>query len=555
MLPEPDLDGLLDGKRVVRVRPVGGRDVALAAEDARREVFRIEVPANGEYDPWYHLVKMKKQPAKPKGRGGARRVSAEDVTVVVAPDSRTTGHFVPGGGSETGDETQTSTGRDTGTGDGTKQGKRCEGRFHYMLERRIGKGGMGSVYLASCLDDPKETPNCPPRKVAIKFFDTPQDMNPFELLKRELSAVVALRHERIPAVYDWNLKGKRAFAVHQYYAGGSLAQELQMSGPLEEAAVWHLLEDLLEALNAAHRGCILHLDIKPQNVLLDDCGGYALADFGISQGYLVSRRIISSGLGAPAYQAPEQRRGQHEAFDSRTDLWGVGITAWTAWTGVRLSDLPILPVRDLGDVHEMPRLSLIRPGCSPELEDIVRMLLVNDQSRRPGSAAEVLAMVQNFRNRKTAERHPARGMRMVAADDPELKGAIEGLMDPLWVWICATQLAQLHFVKFEEGELLCNEQEKSYFAFALLRGQVSVERRGKVINVESREGTMLGEITTLTGGLRTATLRAIGPVWACVFNAAELELFVSRNPAVGIRLIKLLSERLSREAGRSGETG
>jgi CRP-like cAMP-binding protein len=102
---------------------------------------------------------------------------------------------------------------------------------------------------------------------------------------------------------------------------------------------------------------------------------------------------------------------------------------------------------------------------------------------------------------------------------------------------------------------MCVQGEEAYPTIVLLSGAVLVERDGRPISREAREGSFLGENATLTGRPRTATIRADGPVWALMFNAAELEQFVISNPAVAIRLIKTLAlrSRLNNDATLYGE--
>jgi CRP-like cAMP-binding protein len=134
-------------------------------------------------------------------------------------------------------------------------------------------------------------------------------------------------------------------------------------------------------------------------------------------------------------------------------------------------------------------------------------------------------------------------------DDAEVEALVEGLVDPLMLSICRGRGFDRYFVKFEQGEALCSEGEESYYAFLLLRGTVRVSRAGKEIALLSREGTFLGEVATLTGLERTTTMTAVGTVWACVLNAAELERFVTSNPAIGLRVIRDMARRLSHIPG------
>jgi serine/threonine protein kinase len=427
-------------------------------------------------------------------------------------------------------------------------GLKLKGRFTYELQCKLGKGGMGSVYLARCLDvSEANLSGSPPRKVAIKLFNPPSGLDKVALLKRELSSLLALNHPRIPCAFDWDVTGKLAFVVLEYFPQGSLGDHLAEHGPLQESSAWLLLCDLLSALSAAHLASIVHLDIKPDNVLLEKEGRFVLTDFGISQGSMVSRYAVMPGLGAHGYRSPEQRRADHESFDSRTDLWGVGITMWSALTGIPLSthtDL-MLPATSF---YGMPGISESGGKCSSRLEAMVMGLLANERDNRPGSAAEVLDHVKNILA-GTSEFSPEIFAKPISNASPEqIEQLLDSLMDPLWFDLCRKPEIRRFIFRYEDGALLCNEGEKSFRTYVLLKGVISVERQQKQINIETREGTFLGEVNTLTGFARTATLRAAGPIWVCVFNAAELEDFVAKNPPVGLRLIKSLAERVVRES-------
>jgi CRP-like cAMP-binding protein len=129
--------------------------------------------------------------------------------------------------------------------------------------------------------------------------------------------------------------------------------------------------------------------------------------------------------------------------------------------------------------------------------------------------------------------------------DDEVDTLIGALVDPLLASICRERSFRGHFVKFDDDDVLCAEGEHSYYAFLLLRGTVRVERNGREVTRVSGEGSFLGEVGTLMSMPRTATLRAAGPAWAVVLNAAELERFVTSNPAMGLRVIRSLAKRLS----------
>lgn len=431
-------------------------------------------------------------------------------------------------------------------------GLELRGKHLYRLEKRLGRGGMGSVYRARRVSRDDTLPPAPPEVVAVKLFHPPEGQDSAGLLKRELSSLLALRHDRIPQVYDWNVHSRLAFAAFQYFPEGSLAEALASTGAIDEKAAWRLLQDLLTALKVAHLASIVHLDVRPDNVLLDGCGGYVLADFGISQGSMVSRSAVATGLGAAGFRSPEQRRADHSALDTRTDLWGVGITVWTAFTGMQPLQRPDF-LQPTTQFHGLPRLSVLRPDCSTELEAVVMSLLANRSTDRPGGAAEVLAQVQANRQDKGSSGQLPAARQKLPSSEVDVTEIINSLMDPVWFALCSKPELKRFFHKFEDGEVLCEEGEQSYNTFVLLKGTVAVEHQGKQLTLESREGTFLGEVTTLTGRTRTATLRAVGPAWTCNFNAADLEQCIAHNPAVAIRLIKSLAERVVRERELAGQ--
>ncbi|MBX7244462.1 MAG: protein kinase [Candidatus Sumerlaeaceae bacterium] len=426
-------------------------------------------------------------------------------------------------------------------------GKRLYATYQYEILSTLRKGGFGAIYTARCLDYAPDAVGTPPGEVVIKCFNPPLGLDPTTMLKRELSALLVLKDPHVIRVFDWNLEEPFGFVVLEYFPKGSLHDvAFARKNALNEEDIWHLLEDVLTALNVAHRASILHLDIKPGNILLNGQGGYVLTDFGISQGSMVSRSIVDLGVGSLGYQAPEQRKQQDNLIGTQTDLWGLGATAWSVYTGLRM-DLNKDLFRDPTGTNPagvLP-LSLYRK-CSVELEELIMSFLAYDPTKRPGGAAEALAKLRVFRSGGSLVESPSATLRKrPKPDQREVRVLITGLVDPLWAAICVSDFNQLHFEKFPEGELLCAEGEDAYLTFVLLSGTVAVERNGRQINRETREGTFLGEVATLTGQARTASVRAVTEVWCLLFNAAELEKFVTRNPAVGIRLVKSLAERLS----------
>jgi hypothetical protein len=423
-------------------------------------------------------------------------------------------------------------------------GTELRARFRYRLIKRLGRGSFGSVFFARCLDADARRDDSPPQKVAVKILGSTKGAA-VDLLRRELAAMIALEDDRIPRVYDWRLDGDHAFVVMQYYAEGSLREALAAQEPVPEERIWRLLADVLAALDVAHRHSVLHLDVKPANVLIDG-DGFVLTDFGVSQASRVSRGLMPMSVGTRGYQAPEQRNERFDQYDLRTDLWGVGATAWAVATGINLAERDELVREGDGAIYGLPPLSERRIYCSPELEEVVMSLLHLDPARRPGSVAEVLARVDAVRAGRGLGGGAFGASRHVAVDEAEAEAVIETLVDPLLISICRQRAFRSYFAKFEDGEMLCSEGEVSACAFLLLRGTVVVTRDDDEIARVSREGHFLGEVATLTGLPRTASMRASGTVWAVALNAADLERFITANPAMGLRVVRALAQRLAK---------
>lgn len=420
-----------------------------------------------------------------------------------------------------------------------------KGRFTYRLRRRLGSGGNGAVYLADCVEGGR--PGAPPREVAIKVcFATPGSAA-LDALKRELSSLRALDSPRITEEYDWSLEAP-AFFVTRFYPDGSLQDLLEPGRPMDEALLIVLARHVLEALVVAARAGLIHLDIKPGNILRDGRGGFVVTDFGISQSsQVLSGPALTPGLGTRGYRAPEQRAARLEDFDARTDLYGLGTTLWAMATGVDLARRIDLVAQEETATYGLPPLHDHRPDLSPAMCAFVMRLLHVDRQRRPGSAAEALRLLDEVEGTATPLLPTAPP---VSTESRLARAVIDGLMDPLWRAALGDESWQPPLHSYRDGELLASHGDRSYDTFVLLSGRVIVEREGTVLATIDREGTFLGEVASLTGSPRTATLRASGDVWVLTLSPADLEHFVAANPALAIRLLRTLAERVERESNR-----
>ncbi len=206
----------------------------------------------------------------------------------------------------------------------------------YLIERSLGQGGMGTVFLARdiTLDRP----------VAIKVISPDVGTSP-ELRERfaqEARTVARLRHPNIVAVYTAGEAGGLLYFVMEYVPGESLRERMTRQQVLAVDDALPVLRDLALALDYAHTNGIVHRDVKPENVLLDGESGRAmLTDFGVARALADPGNLTGGGfiLGSPRYMSPEQASGD-DHLDGRSDLYSLGLIAYELFTGTPAVDAP-----------------------------------------------------------------------------------------------------------------------------------------------------------------------------------------------------------------------
>ena len=193
----------------------------------------------------------------------------------------------------------------------------------YPVEREIGRGGMGVVYLAR---DPQLD-----RPVALKVMhsDEPGALVRFHL---EASALAHLSHPNAVRVYETGEDNGWAYLAMEYVEGPSLADAL-VTGPLDPLRAAALVGAIAGAVDAAHSAGVLHRDLKPANVLLDAAGSPKITDFGLAKRIGSARGPTQTNvtIGTPSYMAPEQADAR--PVDARTDVYGLGATLYECLTG------------------------------------------------------------------------------------------------------------------------------------------------------------------------------------------------------------------------------
>src|SRR5246500_2354137 len=247
----------------------------------------------------------------------------------------------------------------------------------YRLEARIGAGGMSTVYRA--LDETLQ------RQVAIKLMnrEVSTDSDQLERFRREARAVAQLSHPHVVGVIDAGEDDGRPYIVFEYVEGETLKERIRRAGrlPMAEAVAYAIV--IARALGAAHARHIVHRDVKPQNVLIDEEGSAKVTDFGIAR-TLDEEGLTADGrvLGTTDYVSPEQALGQ--PVTGQSDLYSLGIVLWEMLTG----DVPFK-----GDNQVAVAMKHVREP----LPDV--------QRRRPEVSAALAAVVDRATAKRPEERY------------------------------------------------------------------------------------------------------------------------------------------------------
>lgn len=266
----------------------------------------------------------------------------------------------------------------------------------FRIIREVGRGGMGAVYEA-------EQPSLG-RKVALKVlrFGSVSDPEAISRFKREAETVAALHHTNIVPIFSVGSESGVNYYAMQFIEGKSLDHVAHETvDPIEaiQVARWGL--EASEALNHAHQRGVIHRDVKPSNLILDQEGRIWLTDFGLAKrSDDITLSMTGALLGTPRYMSPEQAATRNHVIDHRTDIYSLGATLYELLTGqpVFQADSPLEVIAQIiSDDPAPPRK--INPSVPKDLETIVLKCLAKESSRRYQSsqalAADLRAVVED----------------------------------------------------------------------------------------------------------------------------------------------------------------
>jgi eukaryotic-like serine/threonine-protein kinase len=260
----------------------------------------------------------------------------------------------------------------------------------YRVISRLGSGGMADVYLAQ--------DQLLGREVAVKVLHHhfAEDQEFVERFRREASSAAALSHPNIVGIFDRGEWNGTYYIAMEYVAGRSLKTIVREQGPLEPALAIDIVIQILRAARFAHRRGVIHRDLKPHNVIIDEEGRARVTDFGIARAGASDMTLTGSIMGTAQYLSPEQAQGY--AVSDASDLYSVGVILYELLTGVVPFEGETAVAIAFKQVSATPRPpSELNPALPHSLDGVVLRALAKDPAERYSSADELIAALQRER--------------------------------------------------------------------------------------------------------------------------------------------------------------
>jgi serine/threonine-protein kinase len=294
------------------------------------------------------------------------------------------------------------------------------GEFEILAE--LGRGGMATVYLAH--DIPLD------RKVAIKVMSAAlMDEGLAERFRREARTAAALNHPHIIPVYAVRERSGLLYFVMKFIPGQSLDPIVKSGAPISIPMAHVILAQAAAALGYAHRRGVIHRDVKPANIMLDDEGWVVMTDFGIAK-VATATGLTMTGVtvGTPAYMSPEQCAGKE--VTGASDQYSLGVLAYELITGQKPFTATTAMAMMYSHFNDTPApLRSLRPDCPPELEEKVLRMLAKAPEDRWQSIEEIFgapSLAHDDPNRKALV-----NLALSSSQNAAIAGAISSPTSPV----------------------------------------------------------------------------------------------------------------------------
>ncbi len=262
----------------------------------------------------------------------------------------------------------------------------------YKILSRLGSGGMADVFLA---EDQQLG-----RKVALKLLHRrfAEDPDFVERFRREAQAAAGLQHPNVVSVYDRGSGDGTYYIAMEYLPGRTLKQLIREEAPLEPVRAIDITIQILKAARFAHRRGVIHRDLKPHNVIVDEADQAKVTDFGIARAGASDMTETGSIMGTAQYLSPEQAQGR--AVSPASDLYAIGVVLYELLTGHVPFDAETAVTIAIKHVSEAPGPpTAINPAVPAELEQVVLWALNKNPADRPQDADAMIEALEAVKQR------------------------------------------------------------------------------------------------------------------------------------------------------------
>ncbi|MBI3866358.1 MAG: protein kinase [Planctomycetia bacterium] len=265
----------------------------------------------------------------------------------------------------------------------------------YKILRRLGAGGMGTVYLAHDAQFDHQV------ALKVPHFSDTDDQRRIERFYREARAAIKLRHSNLCPVYDVGAIDGQHYLAMAYIEGRPLSDLIDPRRPLSERRIAHLVGKIALALQEAHDSGIVHRDLKPGNIMFDEKRKEPIVmDFGLATqvGGSSDARLTQAGtlIGSPAYMSPEQVGSNRDAVGPASDIYSLGVILYELLTGRVPFEGPTAIVLGMIAIKEPEPPSRRRPEIDPRLEAICLKAMSKNIADRYASMREFAAALGAF---------------------------------------------------------------------------------------------------------------------------------------------------------------
>src|SRR6267378_4616726 len=333
----------------------------------------------------------------------------------------------------------------------------------YEILDELGRGGMAIVFKAR----EKQLE----RDVAIKVlpFSLAFDKEFVERFQREARTSAKLEHPGIIPIYRVGKSGRVIYFVMKFLRGKPLASVLAARGSLPPAEIRQILVQVARALAYAHKGGIVHRDIKPDNIMFDEHGQAVVTDFGIAKA-ATGGKLTGTGMsiGTPHYMSPEQARAQQ--LDGRSDVYSLGVVAYQSLTGSVPFDgedsfsigykhiMEEIPIPPLENPEKRQLFEIVRKMMAKRPEDgfqsAEEMVSVLESGRSVSFTTDATMAMPSLTGARLASVPPtplprATGTRPPATDEPPRRSVLSGLL--LWLVIVGAVFGGGGFYAYKKG--------------------------------------------------------------------------------------------------------